>query len=97
MKTPKHVVDGRKEIPSNLYEAMGLKNTLSPYDTEDIGEYVAGLKSMNMADLQAHCIKVGLKPNSDRGNLIERLKKEFRANISSYKGAITKPKPAIQD
>ena len=54
MKTPKHVVDGRKEIPSNLYEAMGLKNTLSPYNTEDIGEYVAGLESLNMPDLKVN-------------------------------------------
>ena len=89
MKT-KYAADGRrytesgKQIPLTLDEAMGYRDSRSTYDTSDPTEYALKLNSMNMVDLQAHAIKVGIKPNVERARLIYRLKEEHRKSMSSY-------------
>jgi hypothetical protein len=87
-KEETEVVTGKVDGPKNLYEAMGLKADFGNYKTDSLDEYMSSLIAMNLSDLQAHCVRIGIKPNSDRRNLTEKLKKEFRANRSSYRGAL---------
>jgi len=44
-----------------------------------------GLDEMNMSDLQAHASTVGIIPIDNRQMLRERLLREFRKHVSSYK------------
>lgn len=88
MKKYNYVTDGKVDGPRNLYEAMGLvEKGCAKYRFDNEEDYVANLKKMNMADLQAHCVDHGIKPSSNRPQLIQRLAKEFRQVTSTYKGA----------
>ena len=40
---------------------------------------------MNLSDLQAHASTVGIIPIDNRNTLRERLLREFRKHVSSYK------------
>jgi hypothetical protein len=90
-----HVADGRKEGPRNLYEAMGYRKSLGFYKTDSAEEYNTQLRKMNLADLRAHCVTVGIRPSADRRQLEDKLRKEFKINTSSYRGAQKRPKKEI--
>ena len=91
----KNVTDGQaSNSPRSLYAAMGLAQAGGRnYKTDNLEEYVASLKVMNMADLQNHAIKIGVKPKSDRQGIIRRLKQEFTKTQSTYKSAAEASKP----
>ena len=59
-----------------------------------LNEYSIRLDDMNMSDLQAHSSTVGIIPIDNRHTLRERLLREFRKHVASYKKPVHEPKPA---
>jgi hypothetical protein len=80
-------IDGKKQIltAKDLDEILGATNKI--YKTADVEKYKEGLREMNLADLQAHAIEIGLLPTDNRSVLTERLLREFRKNTACYRNA----------
>ena len=55
------------------------------YKTLDIEKYAASLADMNLSDLQAHAIGVGIIPSENRERLTKQLVREFQGHISAYR------------
>lgn len=68
--------------PSNLDEiVMGSKAQV--YATQDLNEYIAYLRSLDLADLKIHARKVGLIGSTNRVQVERELISRFRAHIFS--------------
>ena len=94
-KTSKKVTKGIK----NLSQAHGKKENFEPttleqiwgddgsttYGTLNENQYANRLDDMNMSDLQTHASTVGIIPIDNRSTLRERLLRDFRKHVSSYK------------
>jgi hypothetical protein len=78
--------------PTTLDQVWG-DDGWSKYRTLNEDEYLLSLKQLNLTDLQTHATKIGLIPINNRKVLSERLVKEFRLHVSSYK----KPSVAEQN
>ena len=100
-KTPKKATAKRKSV-KNLSQTHGKEENFEPTTLEQIwGDdgssaygtlsettYEDRLDDMNMSDLQTHASTVGIIPIDNRHTLRERLMREFRKHISSYKKPI---------
>ena len=58
------------------------------YGTLNESTYADKVDDMNLSDLQAHASTVGIIPIDNRHTLRERLLREFRKHVSSYKKPI---------
>jgi hypothetical protein len=81
------VADGENIVaeskkPRTIYEVLGKK--AHRYKTTDQEEYTNFLKSMSMAELHNHAYECGILPIDNRGQLTERLLREFCAQTSGY-------------
>ena len=65
----------------------------SKYGTLDETEYSSQIRAMNKSDLHSHAIKLGILPVENRDLLTNRLVREFKKHILSFK----KPKSSIAD
>ena len=54
-------------------------------ETLDEEEYQGSLHEMNKSDLQAHATQIGIIPIDNRDILTQRLVREFRNHINSYR------------
>jgi len=70
--------------PTTLEQIWGDDGT-SAYGTLNENAYTKKVDDMNMSDLQAHASTVGIIPIDNRHTLRERLLREFRKHVSSYK------------
>tara|TARA_R100000963_G_C4630441_1_gene95680 strand:- start:113 stop:484 length:372 start_codon:yes stop_codon:yes gene_type:complete len=70
--------------PTTLEQIWGDDGT-SAYGTLNENAYTKEVDDMNMSDLQAHASTVGIIPIDNRNTLRERLLREFRKHVSSYK------------
>ena len=70
--------------PTTLDQIWGDTGS-SAYGTMDEKVYVDKLDNMNLSDLQAHASTVGIIPIDNRSMLRERLLREFRKHVSSYR------------
>jgi|TARA_A100001015_G_scaffold137044_1_gene152009 hypothetical protein len=70
--------------PTTLDQIWGDTGS-STYGTMDEKVYVDKLDNMNLSDLQAHASTVGIIPIDNRSMLRERLLREFRKHVSSYR------------
>jgi len=77
---------GKKEDfrPTSLAQVWG-DTGLSTYSTLDEAEYEGTLRDMNKSDLQIHATRIGIIPIDNREILAQRLIREFRAHVNSYK------------
>lgn len=55
------------------------------YGTLEEEDYSKKLDDMNMSDMQAHASTVGIIPIDNRNTLRDRLLREFRKHVASYK------------
>jgi hypothetical protein len=97
-KTPKKATAKRKSV-KNLSQTHGKEENFEPttldqiwgddgsstYGTLNENAYTKQVDDMNMSDLQAHASTVGIIPIDNRQTLRERLLREFRKHVSSYK------------
>lgn len=91
-------VDGKLDnnlTPNDLDEILG--TTSKMYKTVDEEKYRSFLQEMNLADIQAHAIEVGLMPIDHRPTLVDRLLREFKKNTSTYKNFAAKNKDNLSD
>lgn len=90
-------VDGKLDnlTPVELDEILGATNKM--YKSTDIEKYKELLQEMNMADIQAHAVEVGLMPIDHRPTLVDRLLREFKKNTSSYKNFAAQNKDNLSD
>lgn len=63
----------------------------SLYGTMQEGVYIKRIDEMNLSDMQAHASTVGIIPIDNRVMLRDRLLREFRKHVSSYKKPIQEP------
>ena len=70
--------------PTTLDQIWGDDGT-SVYGTLNENQYANQLDDMNMSDLQTHASTVGIIPIDNRSTLRERLLRDFRKHVSSYK------------
>jgi len=105
-KTPKRATAKRKSV-KNLSQAHGKEEKFEPttleqiwgddgstvYGTLNENQYANQVDEMNMSDLQAHASTVGIIPIDNRHTLRERLLREFRKHVSSYKKPVHEAQP----
>ena len=85
--------------PTTLEQIWGDDGS-SAYGTLNENQYTNQVDEMNMSDLQTHASTVGIIPIDNRHTLRERLLREFRKHVSSYKKpvhAVEPPSPAAPE
>ena len=70
--------------PNTLEQIWGDDGSTT-YGTLNENQYANQLDDMNMSDLQTHASTVGIIPIDNRSTLRERLLRDFRKHVSSYK------------
>ena len=70
--------------PTTLEQIWGDDGSTT-YGTLNENAYTKQVDDMNMSDLQTHASTVGIIPIDNRNTLRERLLREFRKHVSSYK------------
>ena len=70
--------------PTTLEQIWGDDGSTT-YGTLNENQYSNRLDDMNMSDLQTHASTVGIIPIDNRSTLRERLLRDFRKHVSSYK------------
>lgn len=73
------LADGKAEAVKKikeLEEILGMP-TVNPFGTRSIGVFEGKMDEMNLSDLQALAVRVGLFPGGSRLNLKNKLKKAF--------------------
>ena len=78
--------------PTTLDQIWGDDGT-STYGTMVEDHYETQLDEMNMSDLQTHASRVGIIPIDNRNTLRERLMREFRKHVASYRKPVNNPSP----
>lgn len=85
MRKFKYVSDGEagQKNARTIHEALGLKRTLVlPYET--FAGLEKALKTMNLVDMQAVAMKMGVKPINDRARLNRALCDQYIRLHKSY-------------
>ena len=79
-------VHGKVETfkPTTLDQIWG-DTGLSKYKTLDLDKYKEYLADMNLSDLQAHAVKMGVYPTDGTEMLKKKLIQEFVGHTNSYK------------
>tara|TARA_Y100000310_G_scaffold324188_1_gene385734 strand:- start:475 stop:855 length:381 start_codon:yes stop_codon:yes gene_type:complete len=79
--------------PTTLDQIWG-DDGLSAYGTMQEEQYEGQIDDMNMSDLQAHASTVGIIPIDNRSTLRERLMREFRKHVNSFKKPVDASSPS---
>lgn len=89
----KYAVDGtKKDCPSTIEEVLGIKKSLDlPYSSQAALE--EGVKTLNMHDLQALAIRLGIKPCADRPRLVKNITTQYIRLTRTYGSAINENPP----
>ena len=78
--------------PTTLDQIWGDDGT-STYGTMVEDHYETQIDEMNMSDMQTHASRVGIIPIDNRNTLRERLLREFRKHVASYRKPVNNPSP----
>ena len=78
--------------PTTLDQIWG-DDGLNVYGTMQESQYEDQIDDMNMSDLQTHASRVGIIPIDNRNTLRDRLMREFRKHVGSYRKPISNPSP----
>jgi hypothetical protein len=81
--------------PTTLEQIWGDDGSTT-YGTLNENAYTKQVDDMNMSDLQAHASTVGIIPIDNRNTLRERLLREFRKHVSSYKKPVQESNSAAR-
>ena len=77
--------------PSTLEQIWG-NDGMETYNTLDREEYETQLNGMAKVDMQAHATKVGLIPIDNMDILKQRLVKQFKSHVATYRRPKTQKK-----
>jgi len=78
--------------PTTLDQIWG-DDGLNVYGTMVEDQYEDQIDEMNISDLQTHASRVGIIPIDNRKTLRERLLREFRKHVASYRKPVDNPSP----
>ena len=78
------VEESKDKKPTTLDQLWG-DTGMSRYKTLDASQYEGYLKNLNKSDLQRHAAEMGIVPVDNREMLSNRLLKEFKRYVASYK------------
>ena len=78
--------------PTTLDQIWG-DDGLNVYGTMVEDQYETQIDEMNMSDMQTHASRVGIIPIDNRNTLRERLLREFRKHVASYRKPVSNPSP----
>ena len=82
---PTKMAHGALAQPRSVYEMIGFRDT--PYDTDDVDQYLKEMNKLNMADLQTHAMSTAqIMPltSETRERLLARLEKRFIEAKNKY-------------
>ena len=87
-------IHGKEEKfePTTLDQIWG-DDGLNEYGTMQEEVYENQIDDMNMSDLQTHASRVGIIPVDNRITLRERLMREFRKHVNSFKKPVDASSP----
>jgi hypothetical protein len=81
--TPADKLTSKGNQITSLDQFWGFKD--SKYNTLDDNEYLKQVNGMNLVDLYAHAVKLGIPPYKERDRLTKKLVNEFRTYANSFK------------
>tara|TARA_Y100000401_G_C8302465_1_gene214961 strand:+ start:23 stop:406 length:384 start_codon:yes stop_codon:yes gene_type:complete len=105
-KSPKkimqtHAMEEKSEFEKTTLDQIWGDEGNSKYGTLEESDYTSQIRAMNKSDLHSHAIKLGILPVENRELLTNRLLREFKKHVLSFKKpkqtAAKKPKEVSKD
>lgn len=89
-KSPKkimqtHAMEEKSEFEKTTLDQIWGDEGNSKYGTLDESTYTTQIKAMNKSDLHSHAIKLGILPVENRELLTNRLLREFKKHVLSFR------------
>ena len=85
-----HAMEEKQEFQKTTLDQIWGDEGNSKYGTLEESDYTSQIRAMNKSDLHSHAIKLGILPVENRELLTNRLVREFKKHVLSFK----KPKEA---
>ena len=96
-----HAMEEKQEFEKTTLDQIWGDEGNSKYGTLDESTYTTQIKAMNKSDLHSHAIKLGILPVENRELLTNRLLREFKKHVLSFKKpkqtTAKKPKQVSED
>jgi hypothetical protein len=80
-----HAMEEKQQFEKTTLDQIWGDEGSSKYGTLNEEEYSSQIKAMNKSDLHSHAIKLGVLPVENRELLTNRLVREFKKHILSFK------------
>ena len=96
-----HAMEEKQEFEKTTLDQIWGDEGNSKYGTLEESDYTSQIRAMNKSDLHSHAIKLGILPVENRELLTNRLLREFKKHVLSFKKpkqtAAKKPKEVSKD
>ena len=80
-----HAMEEKQEFEKTTLDQIWGDEGNSKYGTLDESTYTTQIKAMNKSDLHSHAIKLGILPGENRELLTNRLLREFKKHVLSFR------------
>ena len=80
-----HAMEEKQEFEKTTLDQIWGDEGNSKYGTLDESTYTTQIKAMNKSDLHSHAIKLGILPVENRELLTNRLLREFKKHVLSFR------------
>jgi regulatory protein YycH of two-component signal transduction system YycFG len=80
-----HAMEEKQEFEKTTLDQIWGDEGNSKYGTLDESKYTTQIKAMNKSDLHSHAIKLGILPVENRELLTNRLLREFKKHVLSFR------------
>ena len=80
-----HAMEEKQEFEKTPLDQIWGDEGNSKYGTLDESTYTTQIKAMNKSDLHSHAIKLGILPVENRELLTNRLLREFKKHVLSFR------------
>ena len=80
-----HAMEEKQEFEKTTLDQIWGDEGNSKYGTLDESTYSTQIKAMNKSDLHSHAIKLGIMPVENRELLTNRLLREFKKHVLSFR------------
>ena len=80
-----HAMEEKQEFEKTTLDQIWGDEGNSKYGTLDESTYTSQIKAMNKSDLHSHAIKLGILPVENRELLTNRLLREFKKHVLSFR------------
>jgi len=96
-----HAMEEKQEFQKTTLDQIWGDEGNSKYGTLEESDYTSQIRAMNKSDLHSHAIKLGILPVENRELLTNRLVREFKKHVLSFKkpkeSTAKKPKTVSKD